>query len=212
MLHNSERLQFAACWAHARRTVYEVSRRRTISGEVAGYDPGALRCQCARAGNGYQARTEHRQKYALPLLEVIKKYVDSLTEAEVLPKSDMAGALGYIRKSLGRADSVCQQWSDSIDNNRVEQLMRQVALGRKNWLFVANVESGERVARLMSIVSSCQASQPRRWKYLKDVLDRVLAGETDYSKLLPDVWKREHPEAVRVYREEESRYKSTASN
>ncbi len=46
------------------------------------------------------------------------------------------------------------------------------------------------------------------WKYLKDVLDRVLAGETDYSKLLPDVWKREHPEAVRVYREEESRYKS----
>ncbi len=41
-----------------------------------------------------QARNEHRQKYALPLLEVIKKYVDSLTEAEVLPKSDMAGALG----------------------------------------------------------------------------------------------------------------------
>ena len=37
--------------------------------------------------------------------------------------------------------------------NRVEQLMRQVALGRKNWLFVENVESGERVARLMSVVS-----------------------------------------------------------
>ncbi len=42
---------------------------------------------------------EHRQKHALPILEVIKKYVDSLTDAEVLPKSDLAGALGYLRKT-----------------------------------------------------------------------------------------------------------------
>ncbi len=43
--------------------------------------------------------------------------------------------------------------------------------------------------------------------YIKDILDRLLAGETDYSKLLPDVWKLDNPQAVRVYREE-SRYKS----
>ena len=46
------------------------------------------------------------------------------------------------------------------------------------------------------------------WMYLKDVLDRVLAGETDYSKLVPNVWKQEHSEAVREYREEKSRYKA----
>ena len=86
--------------------------------------------------------------------------------------------------------------------------MRQVALGRKNWLFVANVLSGERAARLMTIVSSAKRHSLDVWKYLKDVLDRLLAGETDYTKLLPDVWKQEHPEAIRTYREEESRYKS----
>ena len=86
--------------------------------------------------------------------------------------------------------------------------MRQVALGRKNWLFVANVASGERSARLMTIVSSAKRHSLDVWKYLKDVLDRLLAGETDYTKLLPDVWKQEHPEAIRRYREEESRYKS----
>jgi transposase len=95
-----------------------------------------------------------------------------------------------------------------IDNNRVEQLMRQVALGRKNWIFVANVASGERSARLMTIVSSAKRHSLDVWKYLKDVLDRLLAGETDYTKLLPDVWKQEHPEAIRTNREEESRYKS----
>ena len=86
--------------------------------------------------------------------------------------------------------------------------MREVALARKNWLFVGNVESGERAARLMSLVSSAKRHHLDVWKYLKDVLDRLLAGETDYAKLMPDVWKREHPEAVRVYREEESRYKA----
>ena len=39
--------------------------------------------------------------------------------------------------------------------------------------------------------------------YVKDVLDRLLAGETDYHTLRPDVWKESHPEAVRVYRQEE---------
>ncbi len=73
---------------------------------------------------------------------------------------------------------------------------------------MANVESGERVARLMNIVSSAKRHSLDVWKYLKDVLGRVLAGETDYSRMIPDVWKQEHPEAVRVYREEESRYQA----
>jgi hypothetical protein len=43
--------------------------------------------------------------------------------------------------------------------------------------------------------------------YLKDILDRLLEGETDYAKFAPDAWKAAHPEAVRTYREEERRYK-----
>lgn len=95
-----------------------------------------------------------------------------------------------------------------IDNNRVEQLMRQVALGRKNWLFVGNVEAGERAAMLMTLVSSAKRHHLDVWMYIKDVLDRLLAGETDYSRLIPDVWKVDHPEAIREYRVEESRQKS----
>ncbi len=81
-------------------------------------------------------------------------------------------------------------------------------IGRKNWLFVASVPTGERAARLMTIVSSAMRRSLDVWKYLKELLDRLLAGETDYSKLLPDVWKQEYPEAIRSYREEENRYKS----
>ena len=43
------------------------------------------------------------------------------------------------------------------------------------------------------------------WAYVKDVLDQLLAGGTDYESLRADVWKRSHPEAVRQYRADERR-------
>lgn len=46
------------------------------------------------------------------------------------------------------------------------------------------------------------------WVYIKDVLDQLLAGSTDYQSLLPDVWKQKHPEAVRDYRVAERRDKA----
>ena len=39
-------------------------------------------------------------------------------------------------------------------------------------------------------------------------MDRPKAGETDYSMSLPNISKDTHPEAIRTYREEESRYKA----
>ncbi|MCA9134195.1 MAG: transposase domain-containing protein, partial [Planctomycetales bacterium] len=95
-----------------------------------------------------------------------------------------------------------------IDNNSVEQLMKQVALGRKAWLFVSNVAAGERSAKMMSLVSSAKRHDLDVRAYLQDILTQLLDGCTDYRQLLPDIWKRSHPDAVRVYRQEERRDKA----
>jgi len=42
-------------------------------------------------------------------------------------------------------------------------------------------------------------------RYVKELLDRLLAGETNYDALRPDVWMQSHPEAIRIYRQEERR-------
>jgi hypothetical protein len=55
----------------------------------------------------------------------------------------------------------------------------------------------------LSLVSSAVRNDLDVFVYVKDVLDRLLAGETDYHALRPDVWKESRPEAVRVYRHEE---------
>jgi transposase len=77
----------------------------------------------------------------------------------------------------------------AIDNNDTEQLM-QVALGRKNWMFIGSIDAGNRAADLLSIVSSAARNDLDIFVYVKDVASqRELRSD--------DVWKLAHPEAVR---------------
>ena len=97
-----------------------------------------------------------------------------------------------------------------IDNNETEQLMKQVAIGRKNWLFVGSVAAGERAADFFTVVSSAVRNHLDVWAYVSDLLDRLLAGDTDYAALRPDRWAATHPECIRDYRLDERRDRATA--
>ena len=97
-----------------------------------------------------------------------------------------------------------------IDNNDAEQLMKQVATGRKNWLMIGSVEAGYRAADFMTLVSSALRNDLDPSIYLADILDRLLAGDADFHSMRPDVWKQSHPEAVRIYRQEERRDRADA--
>ncbi len=208
VIHSDGRLRFAACWAHARRKVHEVDINNPHRKKLLDMIQGLYDVNVREQGMDNDAKTIHRQNYAVALLAVIKKYIDTLTDQVVFPRSDLGEALRYIRNHWESLNVYATDGRIPIDNNRVEQLMRQVALGRKNWLFVGSVEAGERAAMLMTLVSSAKRHHLDVWMYIKDVLDRLLAGETDYSRLLPDAWKVDHPEAIREYRVEESRQKS----
>ncbi len=155
-----------------------------------------------------EERHAHRQRESIPVLNAIRRHLDLTDQSQILPKSDFAGVVRYIHGNWPALMSYASTGFVPIDNNAIERLMKQVALGRKNWLFVGNVAAGERGAMLMSLVSSAKRHDLDVWKYVKDVLDQLLAGETDYHKLLPDVWKQSHPEAVRTHRVEERRDKA----
>jgi hypothetical protein len=89
------------------------------------------------------------------------------------------------------------------DNNECEQLMRQAAIGRKNWLFAGSLEGGQRSADFMTLVSSAHRNDLEVWSYVNDVLKRLLAGESNYEALLPWNWAAANPQSVRTYRQSE---------
>ncbi len=123
----------------------------------------------------------------------------------ILPKSDFGKALQYVRNHFVELKRYLGDGRLPMDNNETEQLMRQVALGRKNWLFAGSVQGGERNAGFLTLASSAIRNDLDVWSYVKDVLDQLLAGSTDYGSLLPWNWGASHPELIRTYRVEERR-------
>jgi transposase len=202
-LRSDARIQRAACWSHARRKVLE---GRSSHPQQATVLLALIRelYDIEDRGKTFSSaeRLALRQRESRPVLARIR---DALHGDAVLPKSIYAEAVSYIRNHWDALNVFTSDGRMPIDNNDVEQLMKQVALGRKNWLFLGSVEAGVRAATLLTIISTAVRNDLDVWAYVKDVLDQLLAGCIDYESLRADVWKRSHPEAVRQYRADERR-------
>ncbi len=192
-----------ACVAHARRKVNDARdnhpshARHLLSQFRLLYDIEDRGRQLDDAG-----RLALRQAESAPVWERIATYLDTQM-GDVKPKDKIGEAARYLRNQWSGLTRYLTDGEVPIDNNECEQLMKQVALGRKNWLFIGSVDAGYRAADLLSLVSSAVRNDLDTWAYVKDVLDQLLQGCTDYESLRPDRWAEQHPESIRYYRAEE---------
>jgi len=199
-------IERAACISHARRkidesTAYPQDRKHWLNWFQALYD-----IEDRGAVMSPSHRLELRQAEAKPIWDAMAVWLEEVklrTSNVILPKSDFAKALQYIRNHFVELKRYLDDPLIPIDNNTTEQLMRQVAIGRKNWLFAGSVAGGERTAGFLTLVSSALRNDLDVWRYVKDVLDQLLVGVTDYEPLLPWNWAATHPDAIREYRVEE---------
>jgi hypothetical protein len=201
-----------ACWSHARRHMYEA--RLSAARETS--LPLALMAQLydieRRAVEMTPGqRYELRQRDSLLMLSRLRSWLDGPIASDALPKSKFGKAVGYLRNHWEALQEFTRDGRLPIDNNSVEALMKQIATGRKNWLFIGSVRAGERNAKLMSLVSSAHRQDLDVEMYLEDIFRRILDGSTDYESMLPDRWRAANPHAIRVYRQEERRDKADRS-
>jgi transposase len=205
-LRSDARIGRAACWAHARRKLHECRtnhpRHTTVLLALV-----RLLYDLEDRGRLWTAerRLALRQGESLRVLAQIRQYLDGPELERLLPKSDLAEAIGYLRNNWDALLLFTTDGRLPIDNNETEHLMKQIATGRKNWLHIGSLAAGYRAANLMTIISTAARNDLDVWSYLKDVLDQILAGCTDWESLRADCWKAQHPEAVRTYRVEERR-------
>ena len=196
----------AACVAHARRKVFDARTTYPVEASIVLAKFQQLYDIEDRAKTmSEQERRQVRQTEAAQVWASFGIWLESDAAKQVLGSSDFGKALGYLNNHWGQLQTYLSDGRVPIDNNDVEQLMKQIALGRKNWLFVGSVAAGERAADFFTLVSSALRNNVDVWAYIKDVLDRLLAGETDYAALRPDAWGQQHPESIREYRIAERR-------
>jgi transposase len=179
------------CMAHARRKFFEAQQNDLPRATYALEQIGSL-YQLERHAREQQCSEsqvlELRQQKALPVLEPLGVWMKE-QYAQVLPKSPIGNALGY---SIQRWKELCiyaTNGSLNIDNNPVENSIRPVAIGRKNYLFAGSHEAAQRSAMLYSLLGTCKLHGINPFVWLRDILQRIGNHPINrIEELLPHKW------------------------
>lgn len=181
------------CMAHARRKFFEAKDNHAAIACHALEQIGLLYA-IERKAKEQQFTTDEilqlRQSQAAPILEALGKWMKE-TYLATLPKSTIGKALGY---SIERWPELMKYASDgklNIDNNPVENSIRPVALGRKNYLFAGSHEAAGRSAMLYSFLGTCKLHDINPLTWLQDVLRHIANHPINkIEELLPHNWKQ----------------------
>jgi transposase len=190
-LQREGRITGALCMAHARRKLFEAHKLN--GSEIAAHAVALIArlYEVEREARELEpeARELLRQSRAKPIADALHAWL--LTKRQTLAKADItAKAIDY---SLSNWRALTHYLGDGdvpIDNNAVENSIRPLAVGRKNWLFVGSQQAGERAAVVLSLIESAKLNGHDPWAYLKDVFERLpTLKNRDLASLLPHNWK-----------------------
>lgn len=211
-----------ACWIHARRYWHQAIdndavRANTALSFIARLSQAESQLREAYPQKNLQGERDFaavaaaRQQHAIPILNQFKAWMDRELETDrVLPKSVIRKAFTY---TLNQWSALCRYTKEgylSFENNAAERLVKNPAIGRKNYLFVGGERGGRDAAVFYSLVSSSKANGVEPFAWLKDIFktlpyhrcgeaftqsaagDPVTSDELD--ELLPDRWIKSHPQ------------------
>lgn len=133
---------------------------------------------------------EVRHVKAVPILRSMGLWLQQ-QYVQVLPQSLIGKAIAYSLQRWERLSGYVNDGRLSIDNNPVENSIRPVALGRKNYLFAGSHEAAKRSGMLYSLLGTCKMHGIEPYAWLKDVLHRIAEHPVNkVSGLLPHRYKK----------------------
>jgi transposase len=188
-LENRENIIPLACMAHARRKFeHALDNDKERSEKALGYFKTlyAVESHARELGLSPDQIKELRQEKSIPVLDEMEAWLkEDITYT--LPKSGIGKAFEYNTKLWPRLRRYVEDGRLQIDNNLIENSIRPVALGRKNYLFAGSHEGAKRMAMIYSLLATCKIRniEPSKW------LTKTLNTISDYKanklyELLPE--------------------------
>jgi hypothetical protein len=177
----------AGCMAHARRPFYEIAQATgSPIAQSALIAIGKLYdIEVGLKHLGPIERATERKARAGPLLDEFKRWLDG-TYANAPPKSAIGKATAY---AINRWTALTRYLDDAmlnIDNNPVENAIRGIALGRRNWLFAGSEAGGRRAAQFYTLIETAKLNGVNPNAYLNHVLTELPSAKAkDLDALLP---------------------------
>ena len=176
-----------ACLAHIRRKFFDV---HAASGSPVAQE--ALRriaqlysVEQQGAGMAPPQRLALREQHAVPALADLHAWLLT-TQSSVAAGSGTAKAIEHALKRWPALQRYASSGSLPIDNNPVENAIRPIAIGKKNWLFTGSERAGRRAAAIQSLFATAKLNglEPARW--LADTLEKLpTCPNSKIDSLLP---------------------------
>ena len=185
-------IRLLGCMAHARRKFEHAQTNDRKRADYALQQIQKLYKIERRAkeeGLSYEARKELRKQEAMPILEQMGQWLQK-QQNQVLPKSAIGKAITYSSGLWNRLMRYTEDGRFEIDNNLVENSIRPVALGRKNYLFAGSHKGAYRAAIIYSFLGTCKQNGVDPFRWLRNVFTRLPDQPvTRLEELLPQNWQ-----------------------
>lgn len=184
----TEGITLLHCMAHARRMFHEAMDNDQARASHALTEIQKLyhiEAMSKEQGLNFDQIKEVRQQKSVPILQTLGVWMKE-QYMQATPRSTIGKALGY---SIERWEKLCLYTTEgklNIDNNPVENSIRPVALGRKNYLFAGSHEAAQRSAMLYSLMGTCKMHNIEPYSWLVDVLQKIASHPINkIAELLP---------------------------
>lgn len=175
-------IQLVGCLAHVRRKFHEAQETHKAKSEQA----LALLQRIYAAERETRAlspeeRFSQRQQHMQPLFAELRQWLDRESQSSIEPKSPLGKALTYANLQWPKLKHILDTGYVELDNNQIENKIRPLALGRKNYLFAGSHAAAERIGMMYSLFGSCKAQDINPYEWLKNTLEQI--PETKLSEL-----------------------------
>lgn len=183
-----EQITLIGCMAHARR-YFEKALENDPDRAKHAMEMIQRLYAIERQGRGMELDAgqirQLRMEKAVPVLNEFKSWLDESLN-QVLPKSAIGKAIAYTLNLWPRLIRYTENGAWNIDNNLIENCIRPLALGRKNYLFAGSHKAAQRAAMMYSFFATCKVNEVEPLAWLTDVLHRIPEHKANrLSELLP---------------------------
>jgi len=162
------------CLAHARRKFFDLNEAQAnpIAQEALRRIAALYVIEAQGRDVSMDERAQLRREHAQPRLQSMHDWLLQ-TRVNVANGGGTAKALDYSLRRWSALSRYATAGNLPIDNNPVENVIRPIALGRKNWLFTGSEPAGKRAAAIQSLLGTAKLNglDPAAW--LRDTLEKL---------------------------------------